>query len=38
MFGLTILAISRQYYSNVKGKIEEALNNFPFVFLYLLMS
>jgi hypothetical protein len=39
VFGPTISAISRQYYSNIKGKIdEEALNNFPFMFLYLLMS
>ena len=39
MFGPTVLAITGQYYNNIKGKIyEEALNNFPFVFLYLLMS
>jgi hypothetical protein len=39
MFGPTISAISRQYYNNIKGKVdEEALNNFPFIFLCLLMS
>jgi hypothetical protein len=39
MFGLTISAISRQYYDSTNSKIEEeALNNFPFIFLYILMG